>query len=238
MVMNSQANQWIQAWAIGLTMGLIGIPMAQARAPLGVVTQEGSVAQLKADGIRYHEQGFQNLAIEAYREAISIEDRGQVPAIQRDPDVPFNLGLIYLQQGKLAEARSVFQRSVEADPSNFQSVYQLGVTELRMGNQVAARQHLIRLEAASRDNVEMKEHLGSLMALLDPVQSRSLSNSAFTDESDTRGSRRPQTLSPEASQLTLPGQEGRSLEFRPASPSVSTLEDPPTGLERIRNRDR
>ncbi len=229
---------------VGLT--LFGIPyllpgVALARPPLGVLTSEGSVAQLKADGARYQQTGFQTLAEESYREALELEDRANLLPPERDADVPFNLGLIYTQQGKLVEARNVFQRAYDADPSNFQIVYHLGITELRLGNQAQARTHLTRLELAAAEDPEMKQHLGSLIALLDPAPGQDLNNHNFAGTAETSdaeaSSGSPEALSPAAASL-LPPAAPQTVEFTPPTDAAQpvTVPEPPGALQQIRNR--
>ncbi len=137
MVMNKQQSG-CQAVPLGLrTAGcLLSLAMAMpayAQPPMTLLTGEPTVAQLKEDGARYLQMGFHTLAINAYRSAIELEEKTLVLPSERDPDVPFNLGLIYARQGKLAEARAAFQRSVEVDPSGFKARYQLALVDLKLG---------------------------------------------------------------------------------------------------------
>jgi hypothetical protein len=168
-------NKGLLLMAGGLVagMGVLAPVPSWARPPLQLVTGEVSVDQLKEDGNRYMQLGFQSLAIESFRGAMELEDKLSTLPTFRDPEVPFNLGLIYLSQGRLKEARAVFQRSLEADPSNFKTHYQLGLTELKLGNEEAARYHLALLESSAVGDAELESHLQSLLAMLEPVRPQS-----------------------------------------------------------------
>ncbi len=142
---------------------------AHAQPPMTLLTGEPTVAQLKEDGARYLQMGFHTLAINAYRSAIELEEKTLVLPSERDPDVPFNLGLIYARQGKLAEARAAFQRSVDVDPSSFKARYQLALVDLKLGNLAAAKEQLTLLAHAASNNPETHSHIQSLLATLESV---------------------------------------------------------------------
>ncbi len=163
-VMMMVTRGWtLSVWGAVLVVATQWISSMPAAAGDDLLTGTPSVQQLKADAIRYQEMGFNQLAVEAYRNAIDFEDRTKVLPSQRDPDVPFNLGLIYLNQGQLQAARDVFARAVEADPENFKARYQLGMTELRLGNEEEAQAELELLLQASVNNPEMEAHLNMVL---------------------------------------------------------------------------
>ncbi len=152
-----------------VTVGLVGveIPQAWAEPPLKLLTGQASVPQLKEDGIRYMQLGFESLAVEAFRSALHLEDQAGLIPSQWDPDVPFNLGLLYAEQGNMRGARSMFQRSVEADPSSFKAHYQLGLANLQLGDHEAARQQFELLMASSPPDPQVQTHVAALLAALD-----------------------------------------------------------------------
>lgn len=166
MVMNKSSGQTA---AVGCLLSLVlGLP-ASAQPPMNLLTGEPTVAQLKADAARYLQMGFHTLAINAYRAALELEDKTRVLPSERDPDVPFNLGLIYARQGNLPEARAAFQRSVEVDPTSFKARYQLALVDLKLGNLVQAKEQLTLLAHAARSNPETYSHIQSLLAPLESV---------------------------------------------------------------------
>lgn len=154
---------------LGCLFGLVLTAPAYANPPITLLTGAQTVAQLKEDGARYMQMGFHTLAINAYRGAIELEEKTLVLPSERDPDIPFNLGLIYARQGNLAEARAAFQRAVEVDPSSFKARYQLALVDLKLGNQVAAKEQLTLLANAASSNPETRSHIESLLATLDAV---------------------------------------------------------------------
>lgn len=237
-VMNQLNTSLIKTvWlGMGLIPGLVAGPRVMAGPPIGVLTGEGSVDQLRQDGIRYQEMGFMTLAEEAYQEALALEDRANLLPPERDADVPFNLGLIYLQKGDISQARQMFQRAYDASPNNFQVIYHLGTTELRLGNQEEARRHLTRLEDAAKNNPDMQDHLESLIALLDPPTR--LDNHSFTDgNAPTPENSSSAPLSSEAASL-LPPDQVQATEPPTQDPAAGdiALPEPPGALQQIRNR--
>ncbi|MFS8812214.1 tetratricopeptide repeat protein, partial [Synechococcus sp. R55.7] len=144
---------------VGCLLSLAVAMPAHAQPPMTLLTGEPTVAQLKEDGARYLQMGFHTLAINAYRSAIELEEKTLVLPSERDPDVPFNLGLIYARQGKLAEARAAFQRSVEVDPSSFKARYQLALVDLKLGNLAAAKEQLTLLAHAASNHPETHSHI-------------------------------------------------------------------------------
>ncbi len=173
MVMDRMMARWACGLVAGLSTGLLGVSMGispvAANPPLDLITGEQSVAALKEDGLIYMQWGFHSLAIDSFRGAIALEDKANTLPEQRDPDVPYNLGMLYLNRGDLRGARGAFERSLEADPTNFQAHYRLGLVELQMGNEEAARQRLSLLETAAASNPEVQDHLQGLMASLEPL---------------------------------------------------------------------
>ncbi|NJK62968.1 MAG: tetratricopeptide repeat protein [Synechococcaceae cyanobacterium SM2_3_1] len=221
-------NKGLVLMAVGLVsgMGVLTAVPSWARPPLQLVTGEVSVEQLKEDGNRYMQLGFQSLAIESFRGAMELEDKLSTLPSLRDAEVPFNLGLIYLSQGRFKEAHTVFQRSLEADPSNFKTHYQLGLTELKLGNQEAARYHLALLESSVVGDAEMESHLQSLLAVLEPVRPQSSSS-------------RTEDLTVEEAAVPEPS-NGQDLVSAsgPEAAAVESDADPVPGatLEMLRNR--
>lgn len=173
MVMDRMMARWILGLVASLGTGLMGVSMGispgVADPPLDLIAGEQSVTALKEDGMLYMQWGFHSLAIDSFRGAMALEDRTNTLPKQRDPDVAYNLGILYFNKGDLKGARRAFERSLEADPTNFQAHYRLGLVELQMGNEEAARQRLSLLETAAASDPEVQEHLQGLMASLDPL---------------------------------------------------------------------
>ncbi|MGQ9838521.1 MAG: tetratricopeptide repeat protein [Cyanobacteriota bacterium] len=155
--------------AVGCLLGLMLMAPAYADPPMTLLTGAQTVAQLKEDGAQYMQMGFHTLAINAYQGAIELEEKTLVLPSERDPDIPFNLGLIYARQGNLAKAQTAFQRAVEVDPSSFKARYQLALVHLKLGNQVAAKEQLTFLANAASGNPETRSHIESLLATLETV---------------------------------------------------------------------
>jgi tetratricopeptide (TPR) repeat protein len=61
------------------------------------------------------------------------------------------LGLVLMQQGKLAEARDAFLRSVAAQPNLSRAYYQLSLAYARLGDDAASAQALEQYRKAQRD---------------------------------------------------------------------------------------
>lgn len=171
MVVNKSMMGWNGIFILSMSLFslLATIAPVGAKPPLELTAGEKSVAALKEDGMIFMRWGFQSLAIESFRGAMALEDKAKILPSQRDPDVPFNLGLIYLNKGDLKGARGAFERSLEADPTNFKAHYQLALVELQMGDEEMARQRLSLLETAAAQDPQMHEHLEGLMASLDPL---------------------------------------------------------------------
>ncbi len=206
-VLGLKAVGFLLSWALGLP--------ASAQPPLSLLTSEPTVAQLKEDAARYLQMGFHTLAINAYRAALELEDKTRVLPSERDPDVPFNLGLIYARQGKLAEARAAFQRSVEVDPTSFKARYQLALVDLKLGNLVEAKQQLTLLAHAARSNPETYSHIQSLLAPLEsvPLPGQQTNNSAPPLTIDSEGDKfaLEQTVAPPEATLEKQPEEEKPL---------------------------
>jgi Tetratricopeptide repeat. len=234
MVMNRQ-QIGRQAVPLGLkTVGcLLSLAMAMpayAQPPMTLLTGEPTVAQLKEDGARYLQMGFHTLAINAYRSAIELEEKTLVLPSERDPDVPFNLGLIYARQGKLAEARAAFQRSVEVDPSGFKARYQLALVDLKLGNLVAAKEQLTLLAHAASNHPETHSHIQALLATLEsvPLPGQQGENPA-----------RPPAVESEAAKLLLEPQKTETAALPTAAEQKPPEETKPLStLQRLRQRER
>ncbi len=208
------------ACLLGLALGL----PAYGQPPMNLLTGEPTVAQLKEDAARYLQMGFHTLAINAYRAALELEDKTKVLPSERDPDVPFNLGLIYARQGKLAEARAAFQRSVEVDPTSFKARYQLALVDLKLGNLTAAKEQLTLLAHAARNNPETYSHIQSLLA---PLESVPLPGQQTNDSSP------PLAIDSEAGNLLLEPENSPPA----ASPEKQPEEEKPlSALERLRRQ--
>ncbi|MEN9229916.1 MAG: tetratricopeptide repeat protein [Thermostichus sp. DG02_5_bins_236] len=202
---------------------------AYAEAPMTLLTGAQTVAQLKEDGARYMQMGFHTLAINAYRGAIELEEKTLVLPSERDPDVPFNLGLIYARQGNLPEARVAFQRSVEVDPSSFKARYQLALVHLKLGEQVDAKEQLTLLAGAANSNPETYSHIQSLLATLDavPLPSQKDDNLARTSAVES-----------EAAKLLLePGKTETAALPEATTQEVVEEEIPLSALQRLRQRE-
>ena len=219
-VLGLKAVGFLLSWALGLP--------ASAQPPLSLLTSEPTVAQLKEDAARYLQMGFHTLAINAYRAALELEDKTRVLPSERDPDVPFNLGLIYARQGKLAEARAAFQRSVEVDPTSFKARYQLALVDLKLGNLVKAKEQLTLLAQAARSNPETYSHIQSLLAPLEsvPLPGQHTNNSAPPLTIDSEGDKF--ALEVEKNQTVAPPEA--TLEKQPEE------EKPLSALQRLRRR--
>lgn len=172
-VMDKQMTRRAWGWIAGLGTALVclstTVKPVVANPPLDLVTGGQSVAALKEDGLIYMQWGFQSLAIDSFRGAMSLEDRANTLPEQRDADVPFNLGLIYLNKGDLRGAKRAFERSLEADPTNFKTQYHLALVELQMGDEEAGRQRLQLLETAAVSDPQIQAHLQELIASLTPL---------------------------------------------------------------------
>jgi tetratricopeptide (TPR) repeat protein len=169
----SAHRQGILGLLLGIGSGVIvafALP-TWADPPLKLVTGQATVEKLKADAAIYVKNGFDALAINAYRAAIDLEDKARLLPAQRDPEIALNLGLIYAQQGNWGAARNAFQRSVETNPTDFQALYQLAQAELQVGNRAVARQHFERLKGAASGDPAMQAHIESFLVLLRPAGS-------------------------------------------------------------------
>ncbi len=223
--------------------GLVGSALvwatpAMARPPLDLVTGEGTVPQLKEDGDRYMTLGFNTLAVEAYRSAIEFEDSTNMPMSQWDPDVPFNLGLIYSGQGDLRAARDAFERAVTANPESFKAHYQLGLTEFRLGNFEAAREEL-ELLATSTTDPAMEAHLEALIDEL-PDPGRTVSRSADPSRL-SRDDNDFESVAPAAtSESVAPSTTGNAIPESTSTDSTAptpTFQEDPSFIERLQDRD-
>ncbi len=233
MVMNKQqtggraAPLGLRAVVCLLSLAL-GLP-ASAQPPMNLLTGEPTVAQLKEDAARYLQMGFHTLAINAYRAALELEDKTKVLPSERDPDVPFNLGLIYARQGNFPEARAAFQRAVEVDPTSFKARYQLALVDLKLGNLVAAKEQLTLLAHAARSNPETYSHIQSLLA---PLESVPLPGQQSSDPAS------PLAVDSEAGKLAPEPEKSKTI-----APPVATLEKQPeeekplSALQRLRRRE-
>lgn len=186
--MEMRTKNKVQMWVNPLSVGQQGIlriivlligfgivmgktTLTRAEPPLKLVTGQATVEKLKEDAAIYVQNGFDALAINAYRSAIDLEDKARLLPAQRDPEIALNLGLIYVQQGNWGAARNAFQRSVETNPTDFQSLYQLAQAELQVGNRDVARQQFERLKVAASGDPAMQAHIESFLVLLRPVGS-------------------------------------------------------------------
>lgn len=214
---------------VGCLMSLaLGLP-ASAQPPMNLLTGEPTVAQLKEDAARYLQMGFHTLAINAYRAALELEDKTKVLPSERDPDVPFNLGLIYARQGNLPEARAAFQRAVEVDPTSFKARYQLALVDLKLGNLVAAKEQLTLLAHAARSNPETYSHIQSLLA---PLESVPLPNQQASNPP------RPPAAEPEAAKPALEPERDKTTTPRAAASKKQPEEEKPlSALQRLRRRE-
>ncbi|MEN9202160.1 MAG: tetratricopeptide repeat protein [Thermostichus sp. DG_1_6_bins_120] len=230
--MSSQAAHWgLRGMGCLLGLGLLLMEPVYAEAPMTLLTGEQTVAQLKEDGARYMQMGFHTLAINAYRGAIELEEKTLILPGERDPDVPFNLGLIYARQGNLPEARVAFQRAVEVDPGSFKARYQLALVHLKLGEQVAAKEQLTLLAAAAASNPETHSHIQSLLATLEtvPLPSQEKENLAAVESEAAKLSLEPQKTETAVLPET-PAQE-------PAQ-EIGEAEIPPlSALQRLRQRE-
>ncbi|MFQ3613102.1 MAG: tetratricopeptide repeat protein [Cyanobacteriota bacterium] len=215
--------------AMGCLLGLALMVPAYAEVPITLLTGEQTVAQLKEDGARYLQMGFHTLAINAYRGAIELEEKTLVLPSERDPDVPFNLGLIYARQGNLPEARTAFQRSVEVDPSSFKARYQLALVDLKLGDQVAAKEQLTLLANAASGNPETRSHIQSLLATLDAVP--------LPSQKDDNLARTPAVESEAAKLLLEPGKTETAALPEATTQEVVEEETPLSALQRLRQRE-
>ncbi len=215
--------------AVGCLLGLMMMVPAYAEAPMTLLTGEQTVAQLKEDGARYLQMGFHTLAINAYRGAIELEEKTLILPSERDPDVPFNLGLIYARQGNLPEARAAFQRAVEVDPSSFKARYQLALVDLKLGDQGAAKEQLTLLANAASSNPETRSHIQSLLATLESVP--------LPSQKDGNLARTPAVES-EAAKLLLAPQKTETAALPTATEEELPEEEKPlSALQRLRQRE-
>ncbi len=215
--------------AVGCLLGLAMMVPAYAEAPITLLTGEQTVAQLKEDGARYLQMGFHTLAINAYRGAIELEEKTLVLPSERDPDVPFNLGLIYARQGSLPEARAAFQRAVEVDPSSFKARYQLALVDLKLGDQGAAKEQLTLLANAASGNPETRSHIQSLLATLESVP--------LPSQKDDNLARTPAMESEAAKLLLEPGKTETAALPEATEQEVLEEETPLSALQRLRQRE-
>ncbi|MFQ3584652.1 MAG: tetratricopeptide repeat protein [Cyanobacteriota bacterium] len=215
--------------AMGCLLGLGIVLPAYAEAPMTLLTGEQTVAQLKEDGARYLQMGFHTLAINAYRGAIELEEKTLVLPSERDPDVPFNLGLIYARQGRLPEARTAFQRAVEVDPGSFKARYQLALVDLKLGDQVAAKEQLTLLANAASGNPETRSHIQSLLATLDAVP--------LPSQKDDNLARTPAVESEAAKLLLEPGKTETAALPEAGGQEVVEEKPPLSVLQRLRQRE-
>jgi tetratricopeptide (TPR) repeat protein len=234
MVMNRQQTGGQAApWGLSSVVCLLGLAVglpAYAQPPMNLLTGEPTVAQLKEDAARYLQMGFYTLAINAYRAALELEDKAQVLPRERDPDVPFNLGLIYARQGQLAEARAAFQRSVEVDPTSFKARYQLALVDLKLGNLVAAKEQLTLLAHAARSNPETYSHIQSLLA---PLESIPLPGQQTNDLPS------PLAVDSEAGKLSPEPEKNKTAPLPVATPEKQSEEEKPlSALQRLRREER
>jgi tetratricopeptide (TPR) repeat protein len=82
-----------------------------------------------------------------------------------DATALFNAGVIFWNQGKIAEAREQFQKAVDADPKMAEAHYQLGMTLLNENKQPeakAALQKYLELAPTGQNAETAKAILGSL----------------------------------------------------------------------------
>ncbi|MFQ5693804.1 MAG: tetratricopeptide repeat protein, partial [Nitrospinota bacterium] len=108
----------------GLLSGLAVAVLLSGCAPLSEEVERNFLR-----GNRFLGEGLPQMAIQAYRRALSEDDAR--------PEVWFNLGLAQLRTGKPAEAAVSFRRSLRLKPSP-EVWYNLGVAELRADNPARA----------------------------------------------------------------------------------------------------
>jgi tetratricopeptide (TPR) repeat protein len=82
----------------------------------------------------YTNQGKTDLASQASAKAIELLGAGGAAGGGAGADASYNQGVILWNQGKVAEAKSAFQRAVEANPSHADAHYQLGMVLVNEGN--------------------------------------------------------------------------------------------------------
>lgn len=229
-VMNKQMRCWLWGLAVS-AITLATVPLAGAKPPLDLVAGEQSVETLKQDGLIFMRTGFQSLAIESFRGAMALEDKAKLLPSQWDADVPFNLGLLYLNQGDLRGARGAFERSVEADPTNFKAQYQLALVELQMGDTEAAQLRLSLLETASAENPQMQEHLDGLMAALElPAKASDLPPTPQQAEISAAAADEPLAPEPEIEGEPITENVGDPELESISSLTTETVSEPPDAL--------
>lgn len=87
------------------------------------------------------------------------------------------LGRAYFTSGRFTEAGAEFERAIELDPVNDYAHFGLGLSRLRVGDEVGARRHL-KLAVAMRP---LEEYRDALAKIVDPNVEEATVEAPITD---------------------------------------------------------
>ncbi len=94
-------------------------------------------------------------AIQQYQKALRINDQ--------IPEIHFNLGFIYMNQGVYDRARESYRRCLASSPSFKDEVLtNLGIIELKAGNETRAREFFLKALDCNADNKLARKHLARI----------------------------------------------------------------------------
>lgn len=108
----------------------------------------------------YYSKKDYKTALIKYQEALNLD---QMTGLR--PQIEKNVGIIYLEQNKISDAISHFQKAVELDPSIFDAHFLLGQCYLKIHdnkNAKTAFQEVIKLAPESSFSQRAKKYLQSL----------------------------------------------------------------------------
>jgi len=85
-----------------------------------------------------------------------------IEAVEGNYVAHYNIGNLYSQQDKLAEAIPHYQKALEIDPKDFQTHFNLGLSLLRQGRLAEARAHFVEALRLWPDYAEAQRALAEL----------------------------------------------------------------------------
>jgi cytochrome c-type biogenesis protein CcmH/NrfG len=86
----------------------------------------------------YTNMGKTDLAEQASAKAIELLGTSAAAAGGGGAEAMYNQGVIFLNQGKSAEAKDAFQRAIQADANHAEAHYQLGMVLVGQGDMAGA----------------------------------------------------------------------------------------------------
>jgi tetratricopeptide (TPR) repeat protein len=99
----------------------------KASMELGPGTEENRLAVLNATGVCYMELGQDEEALKCFRDVVNK------PGLYSRYESYYNMGVVYLRQGKRIDAEAVFQKVVEENPVYYRAYNKLGVLSAQKG---------------------------------------------------------------------------------------------------------